>query len=94
MLEQPDCFLHVTALQAGTDGERVAKVSGICWGTNMALGPSWLGSPPCLQYEDGRIIRAFLGTAQCRGETCSQNQLHVVREQGEMMRHEVRLKNT
>lgn len=29
-----------------------------------------------------------------RGETCSQNQLHVVREQGEMMRHEVRLKNT
>lgn len=67
MLEQPDCFLHVTALQAGTDGERVAKPSDICWGTYVALGPSWLRPPPCLQYEDGRVIPGISCTAQCGG---------------------------
>lgn len=28
VLEQPACFLHVTALQAGTDGEWVSKAFG------------------------------------------------------------------
>lgn len=56
MLEQPGCFRRVTVLQAGTDGERVAKPSDICRGTYVAIGPSWLRPPPCLEYEDVSVI--------------------------------------
>lgn len=67
-----------------------AEPSDICWGTYVPLGPSWLRPPPCLDQE---CCSSHFPHRSVLREVCSQSQRCMLREQRELRRDKLRLKN-